>query len=59
MEEITVSPCRMRLQEIALLDLVLRGYAQKKVLKTGKTIYKIDCENPWQPSNGKKIIGLK
>ena len=59
MEEITVSPYRMRIQEIALLGLVRLGFAHKKVLRTGKTIYKITCENPWQPSNGKKISGLK
>lgn len=46
----TVSSRRMYAQELALLSLVRRGEAHKKVLNFGKTIYKLDCENPWVPT---------
>ena len=46
----TVSSRRMYAQELALLSLVRRGEAHKKVLNFGKVIYKLDCENPWVPT---------
>ena len=33
-----------------MLSLVRRGEAHKKVDRLGKTIYKLDCENPWEPT---------
>lgn len=50
MEQITVSTRRMYAQELALLSLVRRGEAHKKVLNFGKVVYKLDCENPWVPT---------
>ena len=46
----TVSSRRMYAQELALLSLVRRGEAHKKVDRMGKTIYKLECENPWVPT---------
>lgn len=46
----TVSPRRMYAQELALLSLVRRGEAHKKVDRLGKTIYKLKCESPWVPT---------
>ena len=46
----TVSSRRMYAQELALLSLVRRGEAHKKVDRLGKTIYKLECENPWVPT---------
>ena len=46
----TVSSRRMYAQEMALLSLVRRGEAHKKVDRLGKTIYKLKCENPWVPT---------
>ena len=41
----------MYLQELALLSLVRRGEAVKKdVPFIKKTIYKLKCENPWEPT---------
>ena len=40
----------MYAQELALLSLVRRGEAHKKVLNFGKVVYKLDCENPWVPT---------
>ena len=50
MEQITVSTRRMYAQELALLSLVRRGEAHKKVLNFGKVVYKLDCENPLVPT---------
>lgn len=33
-----------------MLSLVRRGEAHKKVDRLGKTIYKLECENPWVPT---------
>ena len=33
-----------------MLSLVHRGEAHKKVDRLGKTIYKLECENPWEPT---------
>jgi len=41
---------RMYLQELALLSLVHRGEAHKKVTGIGTTIYKLDCPDPWTPT---------
>ena len=41
---------RMYLQELALLSLVRRGEAHERTDITGKTIYKLDCEDPWTPT---------
>ena len=38
---------RMYIQEIAILSLVRRGEAVKKVSRIGKVVYKLKCENPW------------
>lgn len=46
----TVSSRRMYLQELALLSLVRRGEAHKKVLNFGKVIYKLDCVDQWTPT---------
>ena len=46
----TVSSRRMYAQELALLSLVRRGEAHKKVDRLGKTIYKLKCDNPWKPT---------
>lgn len=39
---------RMYIQEVALLSLVRRGEAVKKINGIGKVIYKLKCENPWE-----------
>ena len=46
----TVSSRRMYAQELALLSLVRRGEAHKKVLNFGKVVYKLDCVDPWTPT---------
>ena len=50
----TVSSRRMYAQELALLSLMRRGEAHKKVDRLGKTIYKLECESPWVPTPKKE-----
>ena len=59
MEQITVSPYRMRIQEIALVSLIKRGECEYPIYRYGRRIYKVKCENPWVRTDGKRVPGLR
>lgn len=40
----------MYIQELALLSLVRRGETKEPVMQFGRQIYKLKCENPWEPT---------